>query len=1633
MTASTTTTTSVVCSCCQGQAFGPGPDGRKGKEGRPPLCLGCRSLERHRILARVLEFSCETNRLFNVPTLIVGTDIPVKVANLFRAAVHMPIDQRGGLDGSKLASDAEFELVVGTQVLNKVSNVDTALAEMTRRVSAQGLLCISYASPMYQAQNNDWGAAGRRPNGVYRILGREFEAKLFGALPGFKLTVALVADPVTQEPDLVYLASRDPAWTRRLEVAAEANPQHIIVAPVESEFDHQSDHLVASRGVFLLRNAIRTATTLSTVSRNSTSSEQPLSRQPISIGPLRAGHAQSTESIAPLRVQPSEPEFLVKGAVRQDGDLSIVTGFVGEPLLSPSGDSKGDTAPAASIRPRAAGRPDFRALAAAAFDETHYRRALKQDLAPSADALGHWWDYGRHAGVDPHPLFNTDFYCGQIQDKSIQKKDAFLYFLHHGANLDLDPHPCFSQLWYRSRYPEREHDHPWLDYISLEDRLLRDPNWLFCSQYVAGLLSTSASNHGTLLAVFLSEDNMTSPHLLLDYAFLRKHNAASLGTHEGEYTAFWRAYRKGEFRTSYYFDPAFYNGQQRASGCRHKNLLMDYILVGEKEGLKANPLFDAAWYASSYEKDPAFNTYLEDYIFSGEKLYHSPCPGFDPRYYLECNSDVARAGDPPLKHYLATGQKEGRRPHARFDVAFYKTGLDENDAIRPLEHFLEQGRHEARTPHPAIIVEQSGVASQALTSFFLPTCDQSIVVPRLHNVLAAPDETSIDGISPSIAGQAWLVDQFEAQVLLSSPIKADRAKRHETIVRQYEYFDENASIAFADELQDRFAKSQKVIPRISVIVPTRNRARVLQRAISSILGQTHRNIQVLIVDDGSTDGTDDLVKKYFADPRIRYIQTKASGVSAARNVGLAHASGKLIAYLDSDNYWEPRHLELTAMALLLNDASSAYSVLRLFNRDGAVRFRGDSYSAPALKRENYIDMNVYMHRREVSQSGIGFDESLRRCVDWDFILKATALGDPLFVPVIGCNYVEDNDTLERITTDELSGDYYKVCQHNIDLAPHIVGRISSSKPRLSIIWPISSADWPDAKHALWQMLRHLTWFECEVIVINNALPTEATNYLNAVANHTVGLRVINLWRTFFEYPAANLAFTLARGREFLLWRSGVEYEPAVVQHLVETFDKSDISISIPIVIGPDGLVSTELGSATLSSYGLLPVLTGQAPPISTETVTGLVPVASPVVIRADAFSSRGGFSARFARHLGLADFALRILAENSSATALHLGCRLRSIKSLFIKQVEKERVKELEEFRAQWFGKLEVRPCLPSSMKITQPVRREYESVGWNLLPSRYLGARIASPSLKRSMRFVIRCPAPDSPQKLAWGDYFYAMSMIAALERAGHSGCIEHREAWSGDRADGDIVLHLRGIVETKPVRGKLNAMWIISHPESISSKEYGGMDVVFAAGQALCDHLYTSRGINAHLLLQATDRFSFSLDQVKPRSELYGKPLFIGNSRMHIRPIVIDAVQLNLPIVVRGQGWESFIPRRFIHGDLVPNDEVVEWYGSAGVVLNDHWLTMREYGIISNRLFDVAASGRPLITDAVEGIEDIFGNTARIYRTKEELATLVEELAQMPIGERSLVETSRRICEDHSFDARIATILSVLNIARR
>jgi hypothetical protein len=128
-------------------------------------------------------------------------------------------------------------------------------------------------------------------------------------------------------------------------------------------------------------------------------------------------------------------------------------------------------------------------------------------------------------------------------------------------------------------------------------------------------------------------------------------------------------------------------------------------------------------------------------------------------------------------------------------------------------------------------------------------------------------------------------------------------------------------------------------PPVSVVIPTYNRKATVRRAIDSVLAQTRRPAEIIVVDDGSVDGTAEMLAQAYGGS-IRLIPQENGGASRARNTGVAAATGDLVAFLDSDDVWDPGKLEAQLAALAGSRAILNYTNYRYLGREGADAFSG---------------------------------------------------------------------------------------------------------------------------------------------------------------------------------------------------------------------------------------------------------------------------------------------------------------------------------------------------------------------------------------------------------------------------------------------------------------------------------------------------------------------------------------------------------------------------------------------------------------------------------------------------------------------------------------------------------------------
>jgi glycosyltransferase involved in cell wall biosynthesis len=199
-------------------------------------------------------------------------------------------------------------------------------------------------------------------------------------------------------------------------------------------------------------------------------------------------------------------------------------------------------------------------------------------------------------------------------------------------------------------------------------------------------------------------------------------------------------------------------------------------------------------------------------------------------------------------------------------------------------------------------------------------------------------------------------------------------------------------------------------PRVSVIIPTHNRIRSLESAVNSVLSQTFQDFELIIVDDASSDDTNNYLQKLaVADARITFISnTEPQGGSQSRNLGIYSSHGEWLAFLDDDDVWLPEKLEKQLNALAAVPESVACStdyrvnfplmIKKIVNTPSAVTMQ------TLLKANVLGGASVCICRADLLKSIGGFDGKLKSAQDWDVWVRLREIGVIISVPEVLVEY-----------------------------------------------------------------------------------------------------------------------------------------------------------------------------------------------------------------------------------------------------------------------------------------------------------------------------------------------------------------------------------------------------------------------------------------------------------------------------------------------------------------------------------------------------------------------------------------------------------------------------------------------------
>ncbi len=215
------------------------------------------------------------------------------------------------------------------------------------------------------------------------------------------------------------------------------------------------------------------------------------------------------------------------------------------------------------------------------------------------------------------------------------------------------------------------------------------------------------------------------------------------------------------------------------------------------------------------------------------------------------------------------------------------------------------------------------------------------------------------------------------------------------------------------------------MPKVSVVIPTYNRSSLVKETICSVLAQTELDLEVIVVDDGSTDGTRKVVEG-LQDGRVSYFYKINGGAASARNLGLSKGEGEYVAFLDSDDCWPANYLEVMVSHLENNSEFGAvYSPITVVYPDGS---KVKSYKMPKDKsgwitldlfRNSFVWPSAVVFRGSVWKD-FYFDELLKRSYeDSDAFLRLSMHTQFLFVPEV--------EALYRISADSISSEAGVAC------------------------------------------------------------------------------------------------------------------------------------------------------------------------------------------------------------------------------------------------------------------------------------------------------------------------------------------------------------------------------------------------------------------------------------------------------------------------------------------------------------------------------------------------------------------------------------------------------------------------------
>ncbi len=969
------------------------------------------------------------------------------------------------------------------------------------------------------------------------------------------------------------------------------------------------------------------------------------------------------------------------------------------------------------------------------------------------------------------------------------------------------------------------------------------------------------------------------------------------------------------------------------------------------------------------------------------------------------------------RHYISVGSEAGLSIHPLIEPRLFDPPARKNSKTDPAVSYLLDNKR-VTSPHPLF--------DERVYRDAHPDAVNHVGRGLGHFLATATPDTKLparQGVAPpSLGWEALRLTMIDA---------ASRARRRAFLNRprvsdNWDSVQEAKVVA----MHGGIVESDELL--VSIIMPVRNRPVLSVDAINSILAQTMANWELIVVDDGSTDDTPEVVQKISeADHRIRLIRRPPAGVSASRNYGIEQAQGRYIAFLDSDNTWNPRFLELVTNALRGSQALAAYAAIEQVWNSGT-NYLGFDGGRDELLVGNHIPLITFVCDRELVQRIGSFDLTLKRWVDHDLVLRASRETEILYVPVLGAVVEQEPAHTDRITATQGEGWGFVVLnKHLIDwdrLRQDVPVRVQG---RTSVLIPTFN-DWRMTVAAVQAVLENSDGLDIEIVVVDNGSERAIANCLDAILTSVPRVTLLHEVRNRMFALGSNLAFASSTGDNVVFLNNDTEVRRGWLQPLLDELSNPHVAAAQPLLNYPDGTIQCAgvffPGRGWLPSHFLAGHPTADAQElgtISTRAITGAA-----FAVRAVDVAELGGFDPIYINGWEDIDFCLRLLKK---ADYTHFAIpTMAEVEHHEGKTPGRGRynVENREIFLSRWREAVQ-----ESDESLWQSAG--FEVVGYDASMDE-ANPEVAAPrpviarprlsinEIAPQLRWAIRIAAHPGPRGDSWGDVFFAEDLAIALRRLGQQVVVDRRQAYSRSTSYLDnVTITLRGLDQVVPLPGRLDFLWVISHPDLVTSQEASRYARVYAASHVWAAKKSQEWTIRVDPLLQATDPTRFhpveSLSAARDDDVL-----FVGNFRQN-RRILADAINAGVNVSLYGRGWRDTSLKEFVRADFIPNAELGSAYSRAGVVLCDQWRDMAEEGFAANRLFDAVASGARVVSEPVLGGEDVFGDLVHFYSDEADLRRVVgddRDRAFLPDDVRRA--RAKEFTRAHSFDQRASVMLA-------